>query len=222
MADSIKLRKVVTTALKDGKINSTEASKIAGAITYANDKGKLTPSDVKLLQKVASLPDSKFEDPKNASAVKSQRDELRDYANSLKDMQAVHFAVKSAVPGIEVKMARDFAIVDLESFGYQHERILEVTVKDEKVKADGHVSFEYGAYKVNVEVKKGQSREAVVNRIESALLRQQDAMTVQPGDGKDTTRFLIHRFKPLTPSERKERLEWMNRMDATLYGGPDE
>lgn len=220
MANSVKLQKVITTALKDGKITSNEASKISAGITWDNKAGKLSPTDVKLLQKVASLPDSKFVDKKQPEAIKSQREELRDYASSLKDMQGVKFQVKSSVPGIEVKMARDFAIIDLDSFGYQHERILEVTMKDAKAKADGKVGFEYGKYKVSVEVKKGQSRESVVGRIESALLRQQEAMQTSYDEG--TTRFMLHRFKPLTPTERKERLEWMSRMDAMLYGGPDE
>jgi hypothetical protein len=220
MADSIKLRKVITTALKDGKITSSEASRISAGITWDNKAGKLSPGDVKLLQKVASLPDSKFIDKKQPEAIKSQREELREYASSLKDMQGVRFAVKSAVAGIEVKLAKDFAIIDLDSFGYQHERILEVTMKDPKAKADGKVSFEYGKYKVLVEVKKGQSRESVVGRIESALLRQQEAMQATSDD--TTTRFMLHRFRPLTSSERKERLEWMGRMDALLYGGPDE
>ena len=217
-----KVKTAVTTALKDGKINSREASKISDAITWDNKTGKLTPGDVKLLQKVASLPDSKFEDRKNKDAIRSQRDELRDYASGLTQMQGVHFKVKSQVPGIEVKMAREFAIVDLESFGYQHERILEVTMKDPKAKADGRVTFEYGKYKVNVEVKKGQSRDTVVGRIESALLRQQEALTTSWPDENGTTRFNLHRFKPLTAAERKERLEWMARMDAMLFGGPDE
>jgi hypothetical protein len=222
MTDSVKLRKVVTTALKDGKINSTEASKISGAITYDNKAGKLSPADVKLLQKVASLPDTRFEDKKRPDAIKSQRDELREYASSLKDMQGVKFAVKSSVPGIEVKMSKDFAVVDLESFGYQHEKMLQVTMKDEKARASGHVTFEYGKYKVNVEVKKGQDRDTVVGRIESALLRQQEAMTVSYPDKNGTTTFNLHRFKPLTAAERKERLEWMSRMDAMLFGGPGE
>lgn len=222
MADSVKLKKAITTALKDGKINYTEATKITGAITYANEAGKLSASDVKLLQKVASLPDSRFEDKKRPDFVKSQRDELRDYASSIKQMQDVKFSVKSQPAGVEVKLAHDFAIVDLDSFGFQHERILEVTMKDAKAKADGHLSFEYGSYKVNVEVKKGQSRESVVGRVESALLRQQEAMQTNATDDGATTRFMLHRFKPLTASERKERLEWMNRMDATLFGdGPE-
>jgi hypothetical protein len=33
---------------------------------------------------------------------------------------------------------------------------------------------------------------------------------------------MLHRFRPLTPTERKERLEWMSRMDAHFFGGPDE
>jgi hypothetical protein len=214
MANSIKLQKAVTTALKDGKITTNEASKISGAITYDNKAKVLTPADVKLLQKVASLPDSKFVDGKNPDAVKSARDELRDYASSLKEMQGVKFTSKSSVPGIEVKMSKDFAVVDLESFGYQHEMMLQVTMKDDKAKAGGHVTFEYGKYKVNVEVKKGQDRETVIGRIESALLRQQDAMNVSYPDKHGTTTFNLHRFKPLTAAERKERLEWMSRFDG--------
>jgi hypothetical protein len=169
---------------------------------------------VKLLQKVASLPDSKFVDKKNPDAVKSARDELRGYADGLKEMQSVKFAVKSSVPGIEVKMSKDFAVVDLDTFGYQHEMMLQVTMKDDKAKASGHVTFEYGKFKVNVEVKKGQDRETVVGRIESALLNQQDAMNVSYPDKNGTTTFNLHRYKPLTAAERKERLEWMSRFDG--------
>lgn len=218
MADSVKLKKAVTTALKDGKVTSAEASRITGAVTYANERGKLSPADVKLLQKVASLPESAFEDRKHPDAVKSQRTELREYAETIQSMQGVSFEVRSAVPGIEVKLSKDFAIADLDSFGYQHERILEVTMKDDKAKADGTVAFSYGAFKVSVEVKKGQSRDTVVGRIESALLRQQEAMSVEGaglGEASSTVRFMLHRFKPLTAAERRERVEWMGRFDPT-------
>lgn len=216
-----KLTQVVTSALKDKRITYREAAKLTAAATWDAPKARLTKADAAALKKVASLPDNSFVDKKAPTYVKAQRDEIRDYAESIKALQRVRLEVESKVPGIQVGLKNDLAVVDLDELGYQHELILEVKMPGKKAEADGTLAFQYGTFKVSVEVKKGQSRESIMGRIESRLLRQQEAMTV--GESTETSReFLLHRFRPLTAEERKQRDDLIAAHDAMLWGGPDE
>jgi hypothetical protein len=90
-----------------------------------------------------------------------------------------------------------------------------------KAEADGKLEFQYGNFKVSIDVKKGQTRESIMNRLESRLLRQQEAMS--GGEKTETTReFLLHRFRPLTDQERKQRDDLIAAHDAMLWGGSNE
>jgi len=216
-----KLTQVVPSALKDKRITYPEAAKMTAAVTWDAPNARLTPRDAAALKKVASLPDSTFVDKKQPSYVKAQRDELRDYAESIRALQRVRLDVQSKVPGIQVGLKKDLAVVDLDELGYQHELILEVKMPGKKAEADGTLAFQYGNFKVSIDVKKGQSRESIMGRIESRLLRQQEAMT--GGEVTETSReFLLHRFRPLTAEERKQRDDLIAAHDAMLWGAPEE
>ncbi len=216
-----KLTRVVPSALKDKRIDYPDAAKLTAAVTWDAPNGRLTKADAAVLKKVASLPDSIFVDKKQPSYVKAQRDELREYAESIKALQRVRLDVQSKVPGITVQLKNDLAVVDLDDRGYQHELILEVKMPAKKAEADGTLAFQYGNFTVAIDVKKGQSRESIMGRIEARLERQQE--NLRPGAStEDSREFLLHRFRPLTAEEKKARDERIARQDAMLWGAPEE
>ena len=216
-----KLTQVVPSVLKDKRIDYPDSAKVTAAVTWDAPNSRLTKADAAMLKKVASLPDSIFVDKKQPSYVKAQRDEIREYAESIKALQRVRLEVQSKVPGISVELKNDLAVVDLDELGYQHELILEVKIPAKKAEADGTVAFKYGNFSISVDVKKGQSRESIMNRIESRLLRQQEAMT--GGKSTETSReFLLHRFRPLTDAEKKAREDLIAAHDSMLWGAPEE
>lgn len=215
---STKLSRVVASALKDKRITYPEAAKLTAAATWDAPKARLSKADAAALKKVASLPDAMFVDKKQPSYVKAQRDEIRDYADSIRALQKVRLEVQSKVPGISVGIKGDLAVVDLDELGYQHELILEVKMPAKKAEADGTLAFQYGTFKVSIDVKKGQTRDSIMARLESRLLRQQEAMT--GGEATESTReFLLHRFRPLTAEERQQRDALIAANDAMLWGG---
>ncbi len=203
------------------KINYPKAAKMTAAVTWDAPNARLTPRDAAALKKVASLPDSSFSDKKLPSYVKAQRDELRDYAESIKALQRVRLDVQSKVPGIHVDLKKDLAVVDLDELGYHHELILEVKMPGKKAEADGTLQFQYGGFNVSIDVKKGQSRESILARLEARLERQQESKVV--GERSETSReFLLRRLRPLTPDERKQRNDLIAAHDAGLWGSPVE
>lgn len=216
-----KLTQLVPSVLKDKRLDYRDTAKLTAAATWAAPKARLTKADAAALKKVASLPDSLFVDKKAPSYVKAQRDEIRDYAESIKALQRVRLEVQSKVPGISVGLKNDLAVVDLDELGYQHELILEVKMPGKKAEADGTLAFRYGNFTVSVDVKKGQSRESIMGRIEAKLERQQEAL--RGGEATETSReFLLHRFRPLTPAEQKQRNDLIAASDAMLWGAPEE
>jgi hypothetical protein len=188
-----KLTRVVAEALKDRTIDYREASKMTAAVTYDAPGGRITKADAAALKKIASLPDSTFVDKRAPAYVKSQLAELRDYAASIEALSVVKLQVSSKVPGISLTLKRDFAVVNLDERGYQHELILEVKMPSKRAEADGRLHFAYGVFEVSIDVKKGQSRESVMRKIEERLEKQQKALSIND-ESKDTRQFLLHRF----------------------------
>jgi hypothetical protein len=212
----VTLKDTVSAALKDKRVSANEARRIADAVTWDARENRVSATDVKLLQKVASLPDTAFEDRRAPHSVRAARDDIREYAAAFRELQAVPFEVTAKVPGVEVKLSRDLAVVDFDDFGTQHERIIEVTMKDAKAKADGRLGFAYGGFKVSVDVKAGTPREKVLERIEAALQKQQESMSSDVKQGGAVTQFLVHRFEPLTAAERRERDEALRLVDDVV------
>src|SRR5262245_39684762 len=105
---------------------------MTAAATWDAPNARLSKADAAALKRVASLPDTFCVDKKQPSYIKAQRDELRDYAESIKALQRVRLEVQSKVPGISVGLKNDLAVVDLNERGYQHELILEVKMPAKK------------------------------------------------------------------------------------------
>jgi len=87
-----------------------------------------------------------------------------------------------------------------------------VTMKDAKAKAGGRLAFRYGGFSVGLDVAPGAARAEVLARLEAALLAQQDSMRTE-SDGA-VTRFMVHRFEPVSPAEREEREEALAVVDG--------
>ena len=218
-----KLTQVAPSVLKseNTRIDYPVAAKVTAAVTWDAPGNRLTRADVALLKKVASLPDSIFVDRKQPTYVKAQRDEIREYAESIKALQRVKVEVQSKVPGITVELKNDLAVVDLDELGFKHELILEMSMPGKKAEADGTIAFRYGHFEVSVEVKKGQGRESIMGRVEAKLRRQQDAKVL--GGSSETSReFLLHRFRPMTEAEKKARENLIAAHDVVLWGAADE
>jgi hypothetical protein len=207
--------------LKNKRVDYPQTAKVTAAATWAAPNARISKAFATLLKRLAAMPDSAFVDRKQPSYVRAQRDEIRDYAESIKALQRVRLEVQSKVPGIHVGLKEDLAVVDLDELGYQHELILEVKMPGKKAEADGTLSFQYGNFTVSIDVKKGQTRESIMSRLEGRLQRQQEALT--KGASTETSReFLLHRFRPLTAEERKQRDDLIAAHDARLWGAPKE
>jgi hypothetical protein len=213
-----KLTQVVPSAdaLRHQRIDTQTATTITAALTWAAPNRRLSRADAAVAKKVAALPDSSFVDRQKPSYVRSLRDELREYAEGIATLQRVKLYIASKVPGITVSLKRDIAVVDLDEHGYHHELILEVKMPSNKADHDGTLAFTYGTFEVSIEVKRGQSRDSIMSRIEARLQRQQERLF--PGQVTDTSReFLLHRFRPLTAGERKQRDDLISARETLLW-----
>jgi hypothetical protein len=206
---STKLTRAVTSALKDKRVDYPEAAKVTAAATWDAPNNRITPADAAALKRLAAKPDSTFVDRKAPTYVRAQRDEIREYAETIKALQKVRLEVHSEVPGIAVGLKRDLAVVDREELGYQHELILEVKMPGDRAEADGKLEFGYGDFQVSLDVKKGQTRESIMSRIGARLGRQQDEL--KTGEATETSReFFLHPFAPQEHAAQ-ETVVWASR-----------
>jgi len=182
-------------------------SKDASDLVYIAEKDeKITKTEAKALDKIAKLPDSRFEKYANGALVNSV-DELRGSAEWSKDLLGCKLDVKSTVPGLGVTFDKHVS-VETSEYGNSYHRFLNLQMKGKQAGKDGTLAFEYGGFKVSVKIKKGQSAQSIFGAVERRVLAQQNgAMSVRGGYDSDrvlnpSTGFGIHRTSPMTPLER--------------------
>ncbi len=178
----------VNALVKMPKITDAAANRL---IQTVNKDEKVTRTEAKALGKIAALPDDRWVNQADNDVWRDTITEVRDYADTANKLFDMHFKVTSSVPGVDVKLGGTLKVVNEDVFNDmgqavsshdEYQRTLGVTITGNKLVKDGTLSFEYGKFKVNVEVKKGMSRETLFNRIESKLLRQQGALSVEGFD----------------------------------------
>jgi len=207
----------------------TIKSKDAADLVYIAEKDeKITKTEAKALDKIAKLPDSRFEKYSNG-AIPSSVDELRGSAEWSKDLLDCKLDVKTSVPGLSVSFDKHVT-VETGDYGNLYHRFLNLQLKGKQATKDGTLAFEYGGYKVSVKIKKGQSAESIFNAVERRVLPQQNgAMSIR--GGYDSDRVLnpsiglgIHRTAPMTPLEKLQYAKRMleaDLMELRMEEAPD-
>jgi hypothetical protein len=202
---STKLTQVVSQASKGKPVSTPLVAAAAAEVTFNAPDWRVSPRAAAKVKKLAAMPDSTFVDKKQPSYVRTLRDEVREYAEVMKALQKVRLDVQSKVPGLSVELKDDLAVVYLDERGYEHERILEVKMSTPKAEADGTLAFQYGDFHVSVDVKKGQTRESILDRLQARIEKQQGKLP-EGGACTETSReLLLHRFRPMTEDEQKRR-----------------
>lgn len=206
-------------------VKSDDASKL---VALAEKDEKITRTESRAMEKVAKLPDDRFQKYDNG-ALPSAVDELRGSAEWSKDLLDCKLDVKSTIPGVTVSFDKHVS-VDVGEYGNSYHRFLNIQMKGKTASKDGALSFEYGDFKVTVQVKKGWTAERVFNAVERRVLAQQNgAMSVR--GNFDSARVLnpsvgfgIHRTAPMTAVEKLEfdrRMLEVDLMELRMEDAPD-
>lgn len=206
-------------------IKSKDASDL---VSIAEKDEKITKTEARALDKIARLPDSRFEKYANGALVNSV-DELRGSAEWSKDLLACTLEVKTTVPGLSVTFDKHVS-VETGDYGNSYHRFLNLQMKGKQATRDGALAFEYGGFKVKVKIKKGQSAASIFNAVERRVLAQQNgAMSVR--GGFDSDRVLnpsvglgIHRTSPMTALERLQfdkRMLEADLIELRMEDAPD-
>jgi hypothetical protein len=221
----VSISQKATTLSHKSMIKSKDASDL---VAIAEKDEKITKAEATALDKIAKLPDSRFEKYSNGELVNSV-DELRGSAEWSKELLGCKLDVKSTVPGLSVAFDKHVS-VETSDYGNNYHRFLNLQMKGKKATRDGTLAFEYGGYKVSVKIKKGQSAESIFNAVERRVLAQQNgAMSIRGGYGSDrvlnpSIGFGIHRTSPMTPLERlqfERRMLEADLIEANMEEAPD-
>jgi hypothetical protein len=191
----VSLKKLVDTKLLQKKITADDAREVLGAVE--KDK-KFKPAEVAQLKRLAELPASRFErkqeyfpnpnDPEDGVYLKT---DPKKWIQGTVELATAKLEVKSSIPELSFKLSEPKEIVD-EDYGSHFSRMLDVTAQGKAAAKAGTIAFSYGAREVSLEVKAGEPMSKIINRIESALLKKEGAMSVNGFyDEKKTSRQTI-------------------------------
>ncbi|MFO0595595.1 MAG: hypothetical protein U0228_09830 [Myxococcaceae bacterium] len=194
-----KLQKLVDTKLQQKKITADDAREVIGLVE--KDK-KFDVKEARQLERLTKLPATRFQrsdeyipnpnDPEDGVTIKT---DPKKWLETTVQLATAKLSVKHTVPEVEIKLSgtKEF---DDEDFGSHFARTVDVTVHGKEVSKDGPIEFSYGTRTIKVDVKKGDSLDKVINRIESALLKKEGTMSVQgfydeKKIGKQTIKFEV-------------------------------
>ncbi|MBM4781905.1 MAG: hypothetical protein GQE15_29855 [Archangiaceae bacterium] len=195
----VNLKKLVDAKLAQPKITPDDAREVLEVVK--KDK-KFSASEVKQLERLASLPKSRFEkrdeyipnpyDPEDGVTVKA---DPKKWIDGTLELATAKLNVASSIPEISVKLSapKEF---EIEDWGSHLARTLDVTVSGKTASKDGTIAFTYGSRNISVPVKKGEDLEKVINRLESALLKKEGSLEIdgwfdKNKSGKQTIKFEV-------------------------------
>lgn len=195
----VSLKKLVDTKLAKSKINPDDAREILSAVHA--DK-TISAAEVTQLRRLADLPASRFQkkdeflpNPMDAEDGVTIKADPKKWIENTLQLATATLTLRSTIPELSLSLSRPKTFSD-EDFGDHQARTLDITTKGQKVSRDGTIDFSYGSRNISVAVKAGASLQSVVDRLESALLKKEGAMSVEgridpAKSGKQTVKFEV-------------------------------